>query len=220
MRKHYKVNWQDGRLVSIEVNGVTYDSPDQVPDRADRAAVARLMAHRPRPRAGDLFDEQEFAEDMARLQRETAQMPKVIVAVFAAVALVMLAVAAVSTVATARMLAREQSAPGWVVDLVPRSGSDGQVLYYPLVEFVMADGRTQRVTLSDGSVTPAVRRGEEIVVRYDPMRPSQARIPSLGSTVMIWLVPLITGLLAVAFVGATALSMWMFQSELRASAGG
>jgi hypothetical protein len=172
------------------------------------------MSDRPR----DLFDDKEFDEETNRLQHETAGMPRIIVAVFLAVALIMLGVAAVAAAGAARTLSRERSAPGWVVELLTRRDTNGQVFYYPVVEFYALDESRQTVQLPEGSTPPAYIEGQEVVVRYDPDRPSSARIESSASALGMWIVPIITGVIGLAFGTATAFAIWMLKDELTGKA--
>jgi hypothetical protein len=44
MEKHYSIEWQDDEVVSFEVDGVKYESLDDVPEEADREKLLELMA--------------------------------------------------------------------------------------------------------------------------------------------------------------------------------
>jgi hypothetical protein len=44
--------------------------------------------------------------------------------------------------------------------------------------------------------------GDEVTVLYDPEHPLEARIKSFGSSALLWVLPGITGILGVAFLGA------------------
>lgn len=39
--KKYSINWENDEPVSFEVNGVLYQSPDQIADEADRKKLTR-----------------------------------------------------------------------------------------------------------------------------------------------------------------------------------
>jgi hypothetical protein len=44
--------------------------------------------------------------------------------------------------------------------------------------------------------------GEEVTVLYNPERPLDARIKSIGSAALLWVLPGITGILGLGFLGA------------------
>ena len=56
--------------------------------------------------------------------------------------------------------------------------------------------------MSEGSQSPYYEIGDEVTVRYNPEHPLDARIKSAGSDAMMWIVPGITGVLGLAFLGA------------------
>ncbi len=137
-----------------------------------------------------------------------------IVAIFLAIALLMLGIATASAVGTARSLSREQSAAGQVVDIVARTDSTGQVFYYPVVEFYLPDETLQTVQLAGVSSAPAYVTGQQVTVLYDPERPLSARIDSAGGALLMWIVPIITGVIGLAFLAATVFARWALRSEL------
>ena len=100
------------------------------------------------------------------------------------------------------------SAPGRVVEIVHRreyvSEEDRVVqdYYFPVVEYVSADGRGHTVHMTEGSSVPTQEVGDEVTVLYNPDRPLEARIKSFGSSALMWVLPGITGLLGLAFLGA------------------
>jgi hypothetical protein len=72
-----------------------------------------------------------------------------------------------------------------------RSGSSYS--YYPIVRFRTVDGEDVEFRSSSGSNPPSYRRGERVVVLYDPQTPEIAEIDSFFS---LW-----GGILILAFVG-------------------
>jgi hypothetical protein len=77
---------------------------------------------------------------------------------------------------TSAFLARALHAEGQVVDLVDsHSGSGDGHTYSAIVEF-QVDGRTYKFTDSVGSNPPLQRRGDSVLVLYDPDQPRHARI--------------------------------------------
>jgi len=196
MGKKYSINWENDEVVSVEVDGVQYESPNQIPDPEDRARVLLLMSGEP-----DM--------DFSLAAGEPSALTKYIFLVFLAVAVLMLTISAITAVNTGRNLSREESAPGVVVDLVTRKDSAGQEFSYPVVEFVLPDGSRKTVQLSEGYWPPAYEKGEPVTVLYDPERPLNARIKSSSGTVSRWTWSIITGVLGVAFGFATLFARWI-----------
>ena len=76
MNKDYKLDWKNGKLVSIVVNGVQYDDPAQITDVADRAAIVKLMAQ-----AADAdtdaaweIDDKKFDEEFSKIGRPSVAL--------------------------------------------------------------------------------------------------------------------------------------------------
>jgi hypothetical protein len=207
MAKKYSVNVENDEVVSMEVDGIEYQDPDQIPDEADREKILELISQSGDEGFGDAFD-QEFEAEFQALERQTAKAPKIIVSVFLGIAALMLVIALVSTVSTIRRLSRETSAPGQVVDMTVRQSYDSETkvtneYYYPVVEFTLPDGTPKRVQLSEGSWPPEYEIGQPVTVLYDPGKPLNARIRSGSSTMLQWILPGITGIVGVAFLGIT-----------------
>lgn len=158
MAKKYSVNVENGEVVSVEVDGIPYESPDQIADEADRDKILELISKSTDEDFGKDFD-QEFDAEFRAMERQSAGAPKIIISVFLAVGALMLAIALISTVSTVRSLAREASAPGQVVDMTVRQSRDSETqtineYYYPMVEFDLPDGTHKQVQLSEGSWPP------------------------------------------------------------------
>lgn len=195
MSKKYSVNWQDGKVVSVAVNGKQYKSPDEVPDPEDQLELELLMS-----KAGDV----EFAEPARD------PLTKIILSLFLGIGVLMLAISAIAVVFTVRSFSREVSARGNVVDFVVRTDSDGQEYYYPVVEFALPDGSMQRVPLSVGNWPPAYVKGEAVMVLYDQEQPLKARIQSFSGAFDKWILTMITGFLGIVFVGVSLIVGWLF----------
>jgi uncharacterized protein DUF3592 len=218
MKKKYSVNWENDEVVSVEVDGVQYDNPDQIPDPDDRAEILRLMSRSNDEDFDQAFGKEfdkEFEEEFRQLERDSARFPKIIVGIFLAVAVIMLGIAAVSAVSTSRTLSREKSASGRVVDLVAHKDQAGQVFYFPVVEFYLPDESRQTVQLSEGSTSPEYTTGEAVIILYDPEQPNTARIKSFGSTLLMWIVPIITGVVGLAFLAATLFAGWLLKPKAK-----
>ena len=198
--KKYSINWEDGQVVSYEVDGVTYKSLDEIPDDED---MQKLLAME---NAAD--DQAFFNEPVGNASKSGLSAEKVILWVFSGVAALMLLIALVSAGSAVWSMMNQRSAPGRVVDMVVKreyvSEQDRiiQEYYYPVVDFVADDGRRRSVQMSVGSNLPGYEKGDEVTVLYDPQHPLDARIKDMGSLVMDWIVPGITGILGIAFLGA------------------
>ena len=202
MGKTYKVHEGGGRVVGVEVDGVWYATPDDIPDPVDRERVRLLIG--------------EPSAAVEAPTRSPLPLERVVAGVFAAVAALMLAIAVVTGVSTGRAIARERVAPGRVADMVartvevPRESTSRretvlQEFFYPVVEFELPDGTRKTVQTSEGSWPPAYEKGEPVTVRYDPDKPTRARIASSTGNLLMWVWTLITGILSLAFAAATAL---------------
>lgn len=208
MGKKYSVQMEDGKLVSVEVDGVKYTNPDEIPDDRDRLAVEELVTRMENGEDG--FDpglEQEFQSDLQELRRQSVRMPKVMAAIFGGIAVILLVISALSTVSTVNGLSREQSAPGRVVEMTLRTSRDSDTgnvneYYYPVVEFAPSGRPARTVQLDEGSWPPAYEVGDEVTILYDPDRPNNARIKSGSSLVLAWILPGVTFIVGAAFAGA------------------
>jgi hypothetical protein len=120
----------------------------------------------------------------------------------------MLLIAAISSYSAVARMSKEESATGRVVEIIQRreyvNEQDRivQDYYYPVVEFVAADGRPHTAHMTEGSSVPSHEVGDEVTVLYDPEHPLEARIKSLGSYALMWILPGITGILGLGFLGA------------------
>jgi len=208
MAKKYSVNWEDEVPVSFEVDGVTYDSLEDVPKEKDRNKLAAMMDTAADDEAFEdvKFDEKEFEE--LRKAAEDPTMERWVLGGFTAIAVVMLLVTAIATFFNIQKVAKEESTPGRVVDVIVRReliNEENDIVrdyFYPVVEFVAIDGRKRTVQLSEGSDYAFYEKGDEIIVRYDPDHPLDARIKSASSNALMWILPVITGILGIAFLGA------------------
>jgi len=127
---------------------------------------------------------------------------------FTAIAVIALLFTVISTFSNIQKIAKEESAPGRVVDVVVQKvvvNEKNDIVrdfYYPVVEFVPIDGHKRTVQLNEGSDSPYYEKGNEITIRYDPDHPLDARIKSASSNMLMWVLPGITGILGIAFAGA------------------
>lgn len=201
MAKKYSVNVENDKVVSVEVDGVQYKSPDETPGAEERTKVEEMLEFGP------------FDPDVSLPAAESKPFPfpQIILAIFLGVAVLMFAIAAISVTGTVRRLARESSAAGQVVDLVVRKDEYGNALYYPVIEFSLPDQGRQTVQLTQGSWPAPYSIGEPVTVAYDPARPSTARIKSASGPEGMWIVPIITAVLGLAFAGATLFARWILK---------
>jgi hypothetical protein len=207
--KKYSINWENDEPISFEVDGVVYDSLGEVPDAGDRDKLAAMM---------DSSLDQQFEEEFRNFDREfqknleahkqtSAKAEKIILRVFTGIAVLMLLIAFVSSATAILKMAREESATGRVVEIIERReyvNEQDRVVqdyYYPVVEFASKDGRSHTVHMAEGSSVPSHEVGDEVTVLYNPERPLEARIRSFGSYALMWILPGITGILGLAFLG-------------------
>ena len=209
-RKQYSINWENDEPVSFEVDGVLYESVDDVPDEADREKLTAMMDASVDQQFEKEFKDfdKEFEKDWESHKKSAASAEKIILGVFTGVAVLMLLIAFVSSASAILKMNSEESAPGRVVEIIERReyvNEQDRVVqdyYFPVVEYVSADGRFHTVHMSEGSSAPSHEVGEEVTVLYDPDHPLDARIKSFGSSALMWVLPGITGILGVAFLGA------------------
>ncbi len=208
MAKKYSINWENEEPVSFEVDGVLYESFDDVPSKKDKHRLAAMMHSAAEDDAFEdvKFDEKEFEE--LRKAAENPTMERWVLGGFTVIAVVMILVALISSFSNIQKISKEESAPGRVVDVVVRRelvNEENDIVrdfYYPVVEFIPLDGHKRTVQLSEGSDFAFYEKGDEITVRYDPDHPLDARIKSTSSNMLMWVLPGITGILGIAFAGA------------------
>lgn len=206
-KKKYAVHWENEQAVSFEVDGVTYARLNEIPDRRDKRKLQEMMEAASAPD----FDE----KDWEQMQKESNKGQQIILWVFSGVAALMLLIAGIATFSNLTTIAAERSAPGRVVDVVVKreyvNEQDRivQEYYYPVVDFTADDGHRRSVQMSVGSDSPEYEKGNEVTVRYDPKHPLEARIDSFGSNALMWILPSITGILGLAFLGAVLAVRWL-----------
>ncbi len=206
-KKKYSINWENDEAQSFEVNGVTYESLDDVPDWKDRDKLAAMLHASSEEDFEEVkFDEKEFEE--LRKAAENPGMERWVLGGFTAIAVIMLLVTIVSIFSNIQKILKEESVPGMVVDVVKRRelvNEENDIVhdfYYPVIEFVPSDGHKRSLQVNEGSDSPFYEKGDEITVLYDPEHPLDARIKSAGSNALMWVLPSITGILGIAFAGA------------------
>jgi hypothetical protein len=211
MAKKYSVNWENDVPVSFEVDGVAYDSLEDVPNPKDRRKLKTMLdASEEIEQSFDEFDK-NFDKEFAAMKGESKTMENVILWIFSGVAVLMLLIAGVSSFFNVQKLSKEQSADGVVVDVVKRREYVNEQdriyddYYFPVVRFTASDGKTRELEMSEGSSAQEYEAGNEVTVLYDPERPLDARIKSVSSSMLMWILPGITGILGVCFGGAVLL---------------
>ena len=220
MAKKYSINWQNDEPVSFEVDGVIYKSLDDVPNWKDKDKLSAMVEAASEDDSEEVkFDEKEF-EDL-RKAAEDPTMERWVLGGFTAIAVVMLLITAIATFFNIQKIAKEESAPGRVVDVVVQREVVDQKnnivrnYYYPVVEFTALDGHKRTAQLSEGSDSPYYEKGNEITVRYDPAHPLDARIKSASSNALMWILPGITGILGIAFAFAVIVVRKVMATEAK-----
>ena len=207
MPKKYSVNWENEVPVSFEVDGVKYDSLEDVPNPKDRKKLEGMLDTSELDQSFEEFDK-NFDKEFNEMKTESKTMENVVLGIFSGVAVLMLLVAGISSFFNIQKLSKEQSADGVVVDVVKRReyvNEQDRVYndyYYPVVQFAASDGKTRQVQMSEGSSSQEYERGNQVTVLYDAEHPLDARIKSAGSNALMWILPGITGILGICFGGA------------------
>lgn len=211
-KKKYSINWENDEAVSFEVNGVTYKSLDDIPNWKDRDKLAAMMQASEEDDSFDenmKFNEKEF--EPLRKAAEDNSMERIVLTIFTGVAVLMLVITAAATFFNFQKLSREESAPGRVVEVIMEREYVNQQdrivreFYFPVVQFTAEDGKRREVKISEGSDPPSYEVGDEVTVMYDPEHPLDARIRSFASSAFMWTLPVITGILGLAFGGGVLL---------------
>jgi len=94
--------------------------------------------------------------------------------------------AAVAVVKRQSATANWKSAQGTVVDVATRSVTPGNPYSFPVIEFTTPTGQTIRFEADLGFYPSPPKRGQQVLVLYDPAAPQQAK---LNSAVARWFVP-------------------------------
>ena len=213
-KKKYSINWEDDSPVSFEVNGMVYETLDDVPDEADRRRLESMLEFSSNDTEDVDFNDEEFKrlrEDVEKISKFPVE--KVVLWIFSGIAGIMLLVAGISSINAIAKINSEASSPGRVVDMIERRqyvNEQDRIVeeyYYPVVEYVSSDGKRHTVQLSEGSNPASYEIGDEVTVLYDPEHPLDARIKSFESSALMWVLPGITGVLGVAFLVAV-LVVW------------
>ncbi len=225
MAKKYSVNWEDDVPVSFEVDGVTYDSLEDVTNPKDRRKLEAMLDTSEFDQASEEFDKEfeefnkNFDKEFKEMKAESKTMENTILWIFSGVAVLMLLIAGISSFFNVQKLSKEQSADGVVVDVVKRReyiNEQDRVYndyYFPVVQFTAPDGKTRQMQMSEGSSSQEYERGNQVTVLYNSERPLDARIKSAGSSMLMWILPGITGILGIAFGGGVLLVRKFLFSE-------
>jgi len=209
-KRKYSINWENDEPVSFEVDGVVYESLDEIPDEADREKLTAMLdasVEQQFEREFKDFDK-DFEKEFEAHKKTSANAEKLILGIFSGVAALMLMIAAISAFSAFSKMSREESAPGRVVDMVVQRqyiNEQDRIIrdyYYPVVQFTSGDGRRHSAQTTVGSESPSQEVGDDVTVRYDPEHPLDARINSFGSNALMWILPGITGVLGLGFLGA------------------
>ena len=210
MPKKYSINWENDEPVSFEVDAASYASLDDVPDESDRSRLEAMM----NASLDEEFEKEfkdfdwEFEKEFSTHKESAAKAENLLLRIFTGVAVLMLLIAFASSASAILKMNKEESAPGRVVDMMHRREYVNQQdrvvqdYYFPVVEFVSSDGKKHSVQLTEGSSSPSYEVGDDVTVLYDPEHPLDARIKSFGSSALMWILPGITGILGLAFLGA------------------
>ncbi len=219
MEKKISVSMDDDQVTYIEVDGVTYNDPDEIPDPQDRAKVSELLSRMERNYQREPWDddidaafEADFQKEVREMRQKTSLVPKLIVSAFFLVAAILLVVTVLSGLQAARRMGKEVAASGQVVDLVERTSTtytkkgekQTQIYAHPVVKFALASGQPQQFELQEGTWPPAYHVGEAVTILYEPQHPEDARIKNSLGAFSLWLSPLITCVVGLIF-GAVGL---------------
>jgi hypothetical protein len=205
MEEQISIKMDDGQLTYIEVNGVQYETLDEIPDPQDRSQIEAIVLDS-NSQAFETSLESSFEEEFRNMQQKPIIFPMAIAVIFGMAAVILLVVAVASIFQALHRLQIEQAATGQVVKMVERRILDDsqpdhyQVYAYPVVEFSLANGQQEQVKLEEGAWPPAYKAGDQVTVLYDPEQPEQARIQSTTGGLFLWLWPAVTGFVGLTFL--------------------
>jgi hypothetical protein len=95
------------------------------------------------------------------------------------------------------------AANGTVVSMrTVTDAQDNSVIYAPVFTFAASDGNTYTISSDTGSNPPGFEPKQQVKVRYEKNRPTNAKIASFGQ---LWLFPIVFGI-----IGATATAVGYF----------
>ncbi|MBD1912254.1 MULTISPECIES: DUF3592 domain-containing protein [unclassified Leptolyngbya] len=223
MAKKYSVNLENDELISVEVDGITYGSPYEISDSADRAKILAMVesqgAHdNTLEELG--IDDDIFDMTMDRPSLETTSsdvdvsiVPKVVGSIFLGVSVLLLSLAAYTGLRTREAIAHEVTTTGKVVDVVTRKDKEGDAFSYPTVTFWLPDDQQHTTELGGGSTQSPYEVGEQVTIAYDPANPDDARIKSVSSTIGLWFLPVHLGFMGTLFGGGTLLALWLIKTD-------
>jgi len=208
-RKKYSINWEDDLPVSFEVNGVEYKDLEDISDDGDRSKLEAMIEAAEDAKFDAQFNDPEFEKMHRDIERFSAvPVEKIVLWIFTGVAVLMLLITGIASYNNILKINRETSAPGIVVEVVMERqyiNEQDRIVreyYFPVVEFIAQDGRRRSVKMSEGSDPPSFEVGDEVTVLYEPEHPLDARIQSVESSALMWVLPGITGILGVCFSAA------------------
>ncbi len=199
-KKKYSIQWESGKAVSFEINGVVHTSLDQISNPQDLHKLKAIMSATNKDGAN--------RKDPHIPQKQSFPIEKVVLTGFSGIAAIMLLISLISSANAISTILQERSAPGRVVEIIMRREYENvqdrivREYYFPVVDFRADDGRRHSVQMSTGSDSPEYEKGDEVTVLYDPQHPLDARIKSFGSAAMMWILPAITGILGISFLTA------------------
>jgi hypothetical protein len=218
MTKKYSVQMENDEIVSVEVDGVAYKNPEDIPGEQDREKIKALVSRTADANSDEDSDEgldAEFAKEFQEMESQSSVFPKLLVGIFLAVAAITLTIAAFSAYSAVQTISKEKSAPGRVVKMVDRTfhdSSTGDVTQYsyPVVEFALPGQQPRTVQMQEGASPPDYSVDDQVTVLYDPQQPRNARIKSFSSDLLLWLLPGITFIVGATFAGVAVvvLKVW------------
>ena len=218
MKKKYSLNWEDEKLVSVEVNGTVYAAADLIPDPEDRKRVEAMIENASVVEEDAEFD-RKFDEINRQLDAEALQHPNternltnMVFAIFMGVAVVLLGIAGFSAYLVQKTEASETVATGQVVEIVSEPDANGRNFYSPVVKFPSADRKWVTITLQEASRPSLYSVGDSVQVRFDPARPQFA--VSSDAAANRWILTIICGVLGGIFLGVSLLIRKFFGSEI------
>ncbi len=128
--------------------------------------------------------------------------------IFVLVGLGLLAGAVYSYRSTQEFLRTARTATGEVIGYSRRTDSEGEISYFPVIEFTPAGAEEAIEFTSSTGGTRSYAIGARVPLRYDPALPFNAAIDSPGD---LWLVAGVLGGIGALFTSIGGAIFWLFR---------
>ncbi len=149
-------------------------------------------------------------------RRQSDRFTWMMLGIFGSVGLILSLVAIIMAWNIHQRTLQEIEVQGVVQELRAGEFENGDIFYFPVVSFPLADGTRATAQFDEGRSTRNYLSGQTVTVRYEASNPDSARIQSPGSTAVRWVGPVLIGLVGAGFFAMTAFTWKVFRQEVSA----